>query len=707
MPKLSHDELQQWYANFKKIVYEKANIDMDRVEDIGRLKAYYFSKWNIDKPLDGELDFRYACIPHQQLTYDNPPPTFEDPDKYLDWVKDNLQVPTTDEQIEKLYDMSRDGSLMIVSPGVGDEAFRQVYTNENGEITTTLPMDQMVRSDTEGVAPERLHLPEPRLYAPQEPDPASFGLDDCPSKPVPPSNPNPGFLSWLGYLLGFDTEYAKKVRYEREAPTYADRWNEWYQNLDDQREGVRDYKAAKKDRDAYVQEVEAYMANPLGKAGAISYSLRAYRFSYMSEEVPDLTLPTREFLIKEKQFMSERHSKLPQGQIQKNLRAVTEQMGYADRTKNVVRDLLGAEPVPNNLYFWVERGVFKANEYNPKSYELPKHPNSKNIPKEERDAFNSRWRNLADIAGFAALSHPSVTGNPAMDGFSAEETAKLNYSMVLSDMITAGRGDSSKYLPLLDSARTEAQKAIEAYGRGEVGPLADLLRNSIRMTNREAACLSSLDSAHSMNTLYLIGRMWNVLDANPDLKEAVGLSAEEIQETQANMALHSVMVQGLEAKQALLEYALYQRDMTPEQLRQAGTDVLLAYRLSDDMKKSHEDMDKIIAQRPEYKAAEASLGTDYEKALQRIKLIDQDRPPYAFAKKLLSENWIKGAKDALIQNCSLDQLATMSRDELGKKVASQIEFRKSFDKQEVNLPEEKAMVKEIAPVKESVPTVLA
>ena len=35
MSKLNHQQLHAWYEKFKKAVYEGANIDMDRIEDIG------------------------------------------------------------------------------------------------------------------------------------------------------------------------------------------------------------------------------------------------------------------------------------------------------------------------------------------------------------------------------------------------------------------------------------------------------------------------------------------------------------------------------------------------------------------------------------------------------------------------------------------------------------------------------------------------
>ena len=43
MAKRSHAVLHNWYKNFAKELYEKANIDITRKEDLGRIKNFYFT----------------------------------------------------------------------------------------------------------------------------------------------------------------------------------------------------------------------------------------------------------------------------------------------------------------------------------------------------------------------------------------------------------------------------------------------------------------------------------------------------------------------------------------------------------------------------------------------------------------------------------------------------------------------------------------
>ena len=40
MPKLKREELHQWYEKFTKELYEKGNIDVNRKEDLGRVKNF-------------------------------------------------------------------------------------------------------------------------------------------------------------------------------------------------------------------------------------------------------------------------------------------------------------------------------------------------------------------------------------------------------------------------------------------------------------------------------------------------------------------------------------------------------------------------------------------------------------------------------------------------------------------------------------------
>ena len=735
----THEELQQWFKNFSKALYEKVNIDITQKEDLGRLKIWYFTKWEPEDPHGPEGDFQYACIPHNELEYENPAPGYENPQERLQWMKDNLEVPVTDEQIAKLMEMSKKGTLMAFAPGAGDSQMQQVYTDEFGNITVSLPMNVMDASGREDV-PEHLRLPLPPENPIAEPNPAAFGLTGFPAVPVEPENMNPSFLSWLGYILGFDTDYAKMVRYEKDVDTYEERYNEWFDGLDDRVNAVREFKAEKHAREQYLQQFEEYRSQPLAIVSAIDNGNRALTKCADNAEV---LVP---FKYQELQYLKNQHRDLPQGRLFTKMEDTQETLQLGNRTKDVVRNLLGHEPDPGSLSIWGERKVFRLEEYNPKSYDLPRYPKDANVTREDRTALRKKYTNLAEITSFAALCSPDIAGNPVMEGYSKEDTAKLNYSMILNNLITQGRPQSNNYMVYLEPARQKGREALEAYHNGDAKPMAELLRESILQTNREAACLSSLQSEHAVGTLYLIDRMWNTIQNDPKLKESVHFTAEETEEILANVAMHKTMTKMFEAKSELLKYALHQREMTPEEMKQYGCDLLFGTLMSNEALIDYNAQTKIIQDLPDYKAAMsdiarvsnptaltkemadaaqsgdnakveaiqqeiANIPKTMEKAQLEMNILEFKRPVNAASQKLLDEEWVNNYKNALMNECSLDKMATMNREELGKLAASSTAFKNAFTVSNAqaaqNVKEVAAPVKEeAAPMKEEAPRVM-
>lgn len=676
MPKLSHVQLQEWYAKFKKAVYESSNIDMDRIEDIGRLKNFYAYDWNVDEPLGTEGELMYACIPHDEYEYDNEPPEITDHENYMNWVMDNLQVPTTDKQIQKLYDMSREGTLMSFLPGAGEAGMQQVYTDEQGNVKVSLPMIVMEMTDSDKLDPEYC-IPDTLTHQVKEPDPKDYGLDEAPIRPEKPENLKPGFWSWIGYLLGLNTDYKKLKDYR----DFDNRFKKWYDSLDEndasQDRRVADYKAAKAARDTYVANVKAYWANPIGKTAAMCKGLGGMRTDFLMQ---DDKAAEKLFaaLDAEVKFMKKQHSVTPQGRILTFQENIDEKIQGINRTKNIIRNLVGPEPKPEDLEEWVQRRIFDPAKYQPEAYEVPQHPNYDNVSADERADYTKKMKGLAEIAGFAALSHSSVSGKPQFEGFDAEQTSQLQYSMILFNIFTSGRENCDYYMQFMDPARTKAKAALEAYHGGQLGPMAELLANSIRKTNREVANLSSLTSAHSTNTLYLVSRMWNVLQEDDKLREATGLTPEEIEETKANVALYQVTKKCLDSKKALFEYALHQRKMTPEQVKEAGADVLLAYQLEDSIRSEHDAHSQSNFENPDYLAATAKAATAPDVAEKEMNLIELKRPGYVVIKDLLKNNWIEDAKAALVKECNLNKLNEMTHEDLGSLLSSQTSFRNAF-----------------------------
>ena len=703
MPKkLSHDQLQEWFQNFSKLLYEKVNIDITRKEDLGRLKIWYFTDWDPDEPLGPEGDFQYACIPHDELEYDNPAPDYDQPDARLQWMMDNLEVPVTDEQIAKLMEMSQKGTLMAFAPGAGDSNMQQVYTDKQGNVTISPPMSVMGASDDPNV-PEHLRLPAPPTTGIKEPNPADFGLKGYPVRPEKPENMHPGFLSWLGYLIGINTDYAKLVDYN----TFQERWDKWYNRLDDSNPNVFEFKTVQEARNQYLQKLEEFRSNPMGVASAIDNG-RQLSIGFAG----DVT-QIQPFLIQEQRYLKNMHRALPQGLLLSQMEDTEYNLQLGNRTDHVVKNLLGHQAEPESLLLWIERRVFIPGEYNPKNYELPAPPAG--ATSAEAHTFTKKYADLAEIASFAALSSLDVAGEPLMDGFNKEETAKLNYSMILNNVFTYGRMQSREHMIFLEPGRQKGREAMEAYHAGNPQLLAKLLHDSILYTNREASNLSTLNSEHALGTLHLITRMWNTIQNDPNLKECVKFTPEEEEETLANMALYKATTKMLEAKKELLKYALYQREMTPDEIKQYGAELMFGTKILKEVAVLHRTAGYTINAHPDYQAslntiarvsnptnltdalAQATQAGDQEKistlqyelehipqimdkAQKTMNLLELTRPCIVTGKNLMNEAWVNNYKTDLLSKCDLDKMLTLSRDQLGHLVKSSEGFQEAFTK---------------------------
>lgn len=708
MPKTRHEELQEWYKNFSKELYEKAHIDVSRPEDLGRIKNYYILNWDDGQPTGPEVDFNYAFMKCNGHEYVNPAPNFSDFQAYSQWMRENLDPVMDDDRIEQLMEMSKAGTLMVFNPGASDGGMRQVHTDEFGKINISLPIGDYMEIPEEQI-PEDMRLPE--IPQPVEvPNPAEYGLTGMPEVPVAPNNMNPGFWSWVGYKLGMDTDYAKLVRYQDAAATYDDRFRKWYDGLDDMAPGVSEYKMDKSAREQYLQEFESFRSNPLGLLRAIDDGYRGYM---ISKEMANPEFANVEMKNNEMKFLAEQHAKLPQGMIDAALGDVNKLLQGTNRTDVVIKNLMGNEkPNYEKISEWVIGGIIDPGAYDPKGYELPKHPDHENLSKAEQEAHAAHMKSLASIVNYAALADPKVSGNPPRPGLTQEEVSKQNYTMILQNVFTSGRNNTRHLMPNLLEAREVGKAALEAYNNGDVKPVAELLANALRQTNREAACLSELNKEHALNTLHIVSKLYKTLEGNKELMEAAGLTKEELEETKANMELHKVITKGLEAKKAIMEHALYKRDMTPEELRQAGRDVLFANTVAGAVKDHYNQWTKENELKPEHIALEEEMGRTanagvmeqeamaavqnkaanaqqlteaaqkmrnaHQTAISKMALEDFQRPVSPVSLQLLDQNWVKQSLQQLEEKCMLDNMLGMNRTELGNAFRNDARIAQNF-----------------------------
>lgn len=735
MPKMPHEFLQIWYENFKKQVYENANIDMDRKEDLGRIRNFVVQEWSIEAK--GEL--LYTCVPNNGTTYnDTSVPTIDDADAYLQWMRERLQTPTSDEAIEQLYELSRNGTLFAFEPDLGYPGMRQIYTDEQGNIKVSVPAGQIDQEDkpgapTEGkipLLPEEPMEPIPRMYGLLAKPPLKPEEPEVPEAPEAPENMNPSFWSWLAWRIGIkNTDYGKLVEYQEALEAYQDEMKEYQDELSDYREEQEEYNTqyaawsenrkrnqAKYEEDlktyparkaAFDKELQEHLKNPLVKAYVVVHGMEENQVVDIDEakKGPDGLDPFHRLPRKELEFWKKQHAKVPQGQYLAAKEAAQAQLGYVKRVDKVLFGLLAFDASPDSMEFWMKRGVFKMGEHELTRYNVPKMRNRAGKTRDEIKEFNDRWEKLFEIASLAALAHPDVIadeliGAQELDGFSKDEIASMNFSRVFNDLITYGRGDSDKYMKYVDPARDKANTAVHALYDGDLDPMADLLANGIRKLNREAASLSTLEGGHAWGTLRLVSRMWGVLAADGELLKATGLTDAEIEETKANIAMHSAMVKGAEAKVKLLQFAMYKSEMTPQEVQEATIDLLLSKQIETAVKNEHLEADKQNEETEAYKEAALHMMQPggVEKATRYMELIPH--PTHKIAKNLMNKDWIADAKKVLFDNSGVKKIATMTHEELGKVISSEVEFTKNFYLQDYAQKNEdkheKVMEKEVA-----------
>ena len=564
--KISNDQLKQWYQNFKKELYEKANIDVTRKEDLGRVKNFEILSWTEEGCSTPQVDCQYVFVPRNGREYVTPPPDWDDFDEYSKWLMDNLRTEEPSiEQMQELYNMSREGTLMAYGPLGGFNTMMQIYTDEFGKIETSPPMMAYDHGSTIPI-PEDKKAPISPLYV-EEPNLETFpGFKTRPVPPEKPENMNPGFWSFIGHLLGFRTDYTKKLLYESKLESYPEKLQDWKNNVEDLEPDVMaEFRMAEHDREIFEREFREFVDSPIGKACAIT---NGYRWASIGQEDPEMSEKVAQFWVNEEAFFKKQHAKTPQGVMFNARQKAQTEWDYLDRNKRVVRHLLGHEPNGNDLVEWRGKGMFTMDEYAPTVYELPAHPKGDAATNEEKSAYNKKLAGLAEIANFAVLADSAISGD--------------DYEAVLYDLITVGSDGPSEHFSKLKSARAFGMQAITEYHEGKPEALAELIANSVRQTNQVISGLNTMDE-HAMNTLYLADRLMTALKENEDLRTISGLNENEMQEIAANAELYNVMRRGLEGKMKLLDYGLHQNALGADQLRQASLDVMFAAYVEDAM----------------------------------------------------------------------------------------------------------------------------
>jgi hypothetical protein len=136
------------------------------------------------------------------------------------------------------------------------------------------------------------------------------------------------------------------------------------------------------------------------------------------------------------------------------------------------------------------------------------------------------------------------------------------------------------------------------------------------------------------------------------------------------------MRKGVEGKRTILDHSIYKKNLTGEQLRQAGLDVLFAESVLTNIRSEHSKQTQAIANTAEHKAIIAELqngdiAPERKAAVgNRMELFNMKRPAYETIRNLSDPKWVEERRGSLQSASKLGELAEMNRDQLGKLISS-------------------------------------
>ena len=643
--KLTEQQLREWYARFSQEVLEKASIDVNRIEDVGRIKNYAIEEWgSLDNPEDCEIakisEPTYAFMPHEGTECQTKRPEHVPIEEHMKWLKENLRTGAELglEDIRNLYNMSRAGTLMINAPGKGAKFIQQVYTDKDGNITTSKPVEEYSTHEL-----QRQHdiswvgIPK---FVPI-PDPAQYMRPEQPKPPTQPKNMNPGWLSWLGWKLGFkNTDYGKLMDYTAAYRRYEKQLDDCKKI--DEEELTQNYQAAVERREQFVSQMQQLRTTNLVILHGVNGGYQNYAMSLTNDEINNGVDNSVEYLVvmgQEDQMMKAWHEETPLGQLGTALQKVqANRDNIAKRTLKAAKSLMGFNQ--SVLTQWLEKGVYKRSEINDRSKDDPRMPEppfvcepGKKISLDElrdkvraltldqvrqREAWQADMDVLAGLAGFCALA------------------ANENFGDLAASFFTVGHPNSTEKLSYIGPARLKGLEAVAAWGDGDPLKIGQLFTMGLRALNQEVKKLGSLQDQHALGCMFMIDHLMKTMEIKTDIKDYLDLSEAEQKDIELNRAVFKAIYQGKEARVSLMEYAVHKNNMTQEELKQAALDIL------------------------------------YEHYLTKMSL-DGTVPDFVSKPELVEK-----VKINLISQYDLDKLATMERRDVGVLAESMVGFVKGL-----------------------------
>lgn len=574
MPQLTHEQLQAWYNQLKTTLFEQANVDLTRREDIGRVRIFRINEWHAEDPsATHDTDMIYPFIPHRPLRqgeqsgdlllsyyfYDPPAPDRSNMEAYHKWLLDNLITKPSDELIQELYDMSAESQLFVYD-GDSTPGLRQIQNN-NGQITVTDRFDNI-----------QTELPPQAVERPKDRKPA---MPTRPAKPEEPGDPPKGFWTRVGALLGFPTKYAKYKERKKAYDQYTKDLANWKNECDTL---MADWEAQAPNRmqnleeqtqafNQYYQELTNYYMAPLNRF-ALAYVGYNRKVTQMSLNVDDTLTEQREA---EEVFWSDLHKNSLLGKLQTGLDEVTELRDKMQDISKTVEKMFGPkykDPVDN-----VVNDVLRSHK-DVTPYAVPA------MSKGQISDKHAAWICLAAMSDAEFLSQELATDN-RLSGLDAQE----RYQKIVDAFLINDEYGSEPLFPYVRAARVAGVKAMQEYAQDSPQQLSNILSNCIRRQNGLA---SYRTDPYALKSYGLTASLLEVLDAHPTLMAHCKLSADELRQARTNATIYQINKAGQQGKAELLSYALYKKDLSQDELQTALVDLLYMNTINAQLEKNQD-----------------------------------------------------------------------------------------------------------------------
>ncbi|MDO4732883.1 MAG: hypothetical protein Q4B50_05130, partial [Bacillota bacterium] len=567
-------DILEWYSTFGKELREKAYVDLERKEDLGRVWFYDIKKWDAENIATAQGEIIYAFIPRKEGKYLPPPPerNRENPEEYEKWMLESQKLGLEVEEIRELWRRSRDGTLMVTAPD-GSMEYMQILTMDDGSLVFSQPADKIA-------PPEILDREVPHIL-PMPKEPTAARIERALPEPTSPkiNNPmaEPGWFSWLGYVFGIHTAYTdymaeqetiKQWNEYNRVKTNIDQWKRYDNNLLAYNQSVAEYPQKK---DEYEKAAAEGMKNKTVKFIAISEGIKGRMYDGEATDFVDY--------LSDNRFWTRKHRRTDLGRIRTGRDNAIRRLGNSKILDKAIDRLMG--PTVKSYGELSDKYVFEAECFDvndPKA--VPGLPLSETRPENYQvpTGYLNGGKALTDreisVICFAALADGRVSSAPPLEGYDEENSTMLNFAEVLNDFFLEGIPRSDHLLPFLNRARNLGSNLVRIYAEtGDNTDISKMLANCVRNLNHQAF-VHSLNPEKHFVVCGALRPIMDVFDKHPELLKASGLEEGELKEAQSNLLIHEVCVKGREAKVKLGDYGLHLIDLSVQERKEYMKDVL-------------------------------------------------------------------------------------------------------------------------------------